>query len=104
MDTSTSKTKQGAVNPANLLQEPHAEAIEQKLPAVSSDLKKLAAGISMIGLQAKRVSGAERRKLMKETKMREGTWREKGPPCKTPSPQDEGAEGSSGGVKRPHSD
>jgi hypothetical protein len=41
---------------------------------------------------------------MKENKTMEGTWREKGPPRKTPSPQDEGAEGSSGSVKRPHSD
>jgi hypothetical protein len=50
MDTSTSKTKQRAVNPADLLQqEPHAEVIEQKLSAVSSD-EKLAAGISKIGL------------------------------------------------------
>jgi hypothetical protein len=99
MNTSTSKTKQGAVNPANLLQqEPQAEVIEQKLSAVSSDKEKLAAGISTIGLQATRLSGAQRRKLMKEKKMREGTWREKGPPRKTSSPQDEGAEGSSGGV------
>jgi hypothetical protein len=41
---------------------------------------------------------------MKEKKMNEGTWRERGPPHKTPSPQDEGAEGSSGDVKLPHSD
>jgi hypothetical protein len=35
--------------------------------------------------------------------MREGTWMEKKPPRKTPSSQDKGAVGSSGGVKRPHS-
>jgi hypothetical protein len=75
MDTSTSKTKQGAVNPANLIhQEPQAEVIEQKLSAVSSDEEKLAAGISKIGLQTKRLSGGQRRKLMKEKRMREGTW------------------------------
>jgi hypothetical protein len=79
MDRSTFKTKQGAVNPADLLQqELHAEVTEQKLPAVSSDEEKLAAGISTTGLQAKRLSGAQRRKRMKEKKMREGTWREKG--------------------------
>jgi hypothetical protein len=99
------KKKQAAVNLANLLQqEPQAEVTEQKLSAVSSDEEKLAAGISTIGLQAKTLSGAQRRRLMREEKMREGTWREKRPPRKTPSPQDEGAEGSSGGVKRPHSD
>jgi hypothetical protein len=54
MDTSTSKTIQGAVNPADFLQqEPHAEVVEQKLSTVSSDEEKLAAGISTIGLQAK---------------------------------------------------
>jgi hypothetical protein len=36
--------------------------------------------------------------------MREGIWTEKKPPRKTPSSQDEGTVGSSGGVKRPHSD
>jgi hypothetical protein len=36
--------------------------------------------------------------------MTEGTWMEKKPPGKTPSSQDKGAEGSSGSVKRPHSD
>jgi hypothetical protein len=35
--------------------------------------------------------------------MREGIWKEKKPPRKTPS-QDKGVVGSSGGVKRPHSD
>jgi hypothetical protein len=36
--------------------------------------------------------------------MREGTWMEKKPPRKTPSSLDKGAVGSTGGVKRPHSD
>jgi hypothetical protein len=36
--------------------------------------------------------------------MREGTWTEKKPPRKTPSSQDKSTVGSSGGVKRPHSD
>jgi hypothetical protein len=36
--------------------------------------------------------------------MRVGTWTEKKPPRKTPSYQDKGTVGSSGGVKRPHSD
>jgi hypothetical protein len=36
--------------------------------------EKLAAGISTIGLQAKRLSGAQRKKLVRERKMKEGTW------------------------------
>jgi hypothetical protein len=36
--------------------------------------------------------------------MGEGTWTEKKPPRKTPSSRDKGTVGSSGGVKRPHSD
>jgi hypothetical protein len=64
----------------------------------------MAAGISMIGLQVKRLSGAQRKKLMKARKMREGNWMERKPPQKTPSPKDKGAEGSSAGVERPHSD
>ena len=58
----------------------------------------------MIGLQTKRLSGAQWKRLTRERKMREGTWTEKKPPRKTPSSQDTGAVGSSGGVKRPHSD
>jgi hypothetical protein len=105
MDTSISKTKQGAANPADLLQqEPHVEVIKKKPSAVSADEERLAAGISTIGLEAKRLSGAQQKKLTREGKMREGTWTEKNPPRKTPSPQDKGAVGSSGGVKRPHSD
>jgi hypothetical protein len=63
----------------------------------------LAAGISTIGLQAKRISGAQRKKVVRERKMKEGTWIEK-PNRKIPPPQDRGTAGSSGGVKRPHSD
>jgi len=36
--------------------------------------------------------------------MRAGTWTEKKPPEKTPSTQSNDGAGSSGGVKRPHSD
>jgi hypothetical protein len=73
------------------------EVKEKKPSALSSDEERLVAGISMIGLQAKRLSGAQQKKLMKERKMREGTWMEKKPPWKTPSPQEKGAEGSSWG-------
>ena len=59
----------------------------------------MAARISMIGLQAKRLSGAQRRRLIKERKMREGTWTEK-PDRKTPPPQDKGKADSSWGCKK----
>jgi hypothetical protein len=105
MDTTISETKQGAATSADLLQqEPHVEVIEQKPSAASSDEERLVAGISMIRLQAKRLPGAQRKKLTRERKIREGTWKEKKPPRKTHYPQGKGAVGSSGGVKRPHSD
>jgi hypothetical protein len=59
---------------------------------------------SGFGLQAKRLSGAQRKKLVRERKMKEGTWMVGKPKRKTSSSQDQGTAGSSGGVKRPHSD
>jgi hypothetical protein len=58
----------------------------------------------MIGLQAKRLSGGQRKYLVRERKMKEGTWMVEKPKRKTPSSQDKETAGSSGGVKRPHSD
>jgi hypothetical protein len=58
----------------------------------------------MIGLQTKRLSGAQQKRLTRERKMKEGTLTEKKPPRKTPSSQEKGVVGSSGGVQRPHSD
>jgi hypothetical protein len=99
MDTSIYETKQGAATSADLLpQEPRVEVIKQKPSVASSDEERLAAGISMIGLW----STVE--KLTRERKKMEGTRMEKKLPCTTPSSQDKGAVGSSGGVKRPHSD
>ena len=85
-----------------LQQEPHAEVVDL-IPSVASDEERLAAGISMIGLQTKSLSGAQRKRLTRERKMREGAWMEKKPPRKIPS-QNKDVEGSSGGVNRPHSD
>jgi hypothetical protein len=79
------------------------EVVDVKSSVASSD-ERLAAGISTIGLQPKKLSGAQRKRLFRERKMRDGTWTEKKPPRKTPSSQDKGTVGSSGGVKRPHSD
>jgi hypothetical protein len=64
----------------------------------------LAADITTIGLQTKRLYGAQQKRLTTERKMREGTWMVEKPPSKTPSPQAKGVVESSGGVKRPHSD
>ena len=47
----------------DLLQKPHVEAADSKTPAVSLDEERLAAGISTIGLQTKKPSGAQLRKL-----------------------------------------
>jgi hypothetical protein len=80
------------------------EVVDLKSSVASSDEERLAAGNSTIGMQTKRLSGAQRKRLIRERKMREGTWMEKKTPRKTPSSQDMGAVGSSGGVKRPHSD
>jgi len=57
----------------------------------------------MIGLKTKRLSEVQRKRLTKERKMREGTWTEKKHRRKTTS-QNKDVTGSSGGVKRPHSD
>jgi hypothetical protein len=62
MDTSNSEIQQRAVNPVDLPQiKTHVEVKVQATSAVSSD-EKLAAGISKIGQQIKRISGAQRRK------------------------------------------
>jgi hypothetical protein len=61
MDTKEMELKQGAT--ADLLQQkPHVEVADSKTSAVSSDEERLAAGISMIGLHTKRLSGAQRKK------------------------------------------
>jgi len=105
METKSTKPIQGAVATADLEQQkPHLEAGDSKLSAASSDEERLAAGISTIGLQTKRLSGAQQKKLVREKKMKEGTWTEKKPPRKIPSSQELGVLGRSGGVKRPHSD
>jgi len=75
MDTKKSEigTKQEAATTADLLQqEPHVEVVNLKSSVASSD-ERLAAGISTIGLQTKRLSGAQRKRLTRERKMREGT-------------------------------
>jgi hypothetical protein len=105
MDTNISEPKQGTADIADLLQQqPHVEVLDIKSSVASSDEERLSAGISTIGLQTKRLSGAQRKRLTRERKMKEGTWTEKKHPRKTPLSQENGAGKSSGGVKRPHSD
>jgi hypothetical protein len=73
MDTTVNKPRQVAT--ADLSQqEPHTLA--------SSEEVRLAAGISTIGLQATRLSGAQRKKLTRERKMMEETWTAEKPPRK----------------------
>jgi hypothetical protein len=59
------RTTQGAATTANLLpqQQPQMKDVEQKPSAASSDEERLAAGISTIELQTKRLSGAQRKRL-----------------------------------------
>jgi hypothetical protein len=97
MDTKETKLKKGTT--ADLLQKPHVEVADSKTPAVSSDEERLAAGISTIGLQTKKPSGAQRRKRTRERNMKEGTWTEN-PPRKTPPSQAKGTVGSSGGGEK----
>jgi hypothetical protein len=105
MNTFEKEPKQGASTTADLLkQKPQEQFLESKPSTASSDEEKLAAGISTIGLQAKRISGAQRKKLVRERKMKEETWMVEKPKRKTHPSQVKGRVGSSGVVKRPHSD
>jgi hypothetical protein len=103
MDTKEMELKQGATSDL-LQQKPHAEVADSKISAVSSDEEKLAAGISMTGLHTKRLSGTQQKKLIRERKMKEGTWKAENPQRKTPLCQVKGTVGCSGSVKRPHLD
>jgi hypothetical protein len=104
MDTNVKELKQGASKIADLLQRnSQDEVLEPKPSTASSDEERLAAGISTIGLQTKKLSGAQRRRFIKERKIKEGIWTEK-PDRKDPPSQDKRMAVSSGGVKRPQSD
>jgi hypothetical protein len=73
--------KQVATTSADLFQqEPHEEVTDLKSSVASSDEERLAAGISKIGLQTKRLFEAQWKRLTRERKMREGTWMGKKPP------------------------
>jgi hypothetical protein len=103
MDTREMELKQGAAT--DLLQQgPHVEVANSGTSAVSSDEERWAAGISMIGLQAKGPSGAQHRRLTREGGMKEGTWMAERPPGGAPSSRVKGMAGGSRGVKGPHSD
>jgi uncharacterized protein (DUF2225 family) len=96
MDTTEKELKQGAIS--ELLQQ------QQQKPAASSDKERLGAGILTTGLQTKRLSGAQRKKLKREKKMKEGTWTVEKTSKENSSISNEITARSSGGVKRPHSD
>jgi hypothetical protein len=61
------------------------EAVGSEPFAVPSDEFRLAAGVTMTRLQTKRLSGAQRKKLIEVKKMKEGTWTVEKPTGKTPS-------------------
>jgi actin-like ATPase involved in cell morphogenesis len=67
-----------------LKQKSQKEVLKSKPSTASSDKEKLAAGISTIGMQAKRLSGAQRKNLVRERKMKEGSWMVEKPKRKTP--------------------
>ena len=60
MNINESEPKQGADTSADLLsqQQPQMKIVEPKLSAASPDEERLVAGISTIGLQTKKFSGA----------------------------------------------
>jgi hypothetical protein len=87
-----------------LQQGSHVEVADSGTSAVSSDEERLVAGGSMIGLQAKGPSGAQRRRLTREGGMKEWTWTAERPPGGAPSSWLKGTVGGGGGVKGPHSD
>jgi len=77
IDAEMFETKQGAPTTADLSQqEPRVEVVDLIPSVASSDEDRFAAGISRIGLQTKRLSGAQRKRLIRERKLREGTWTE----------------------------
>ena len=79
MESISTKPEQVAATIADLAQQiPHIEV--GNLLDASSDKERLVAGISTIGLQTRKPTGAQRRRLTRERKMREGTWIERKPP------------------------
>jgi len=64
MDTFKKELRKGVSKTADLLKEKTQEEVLESNPSTaSSDEEKLAAGIPTIGLQAKRLSGAQRKNL-----------------------------------------
>jgi hypothetical protein len=65
---------QAAVTSVDLSrQEPQGEVVNPKSFAAASEEERLAAGVSTMGLHTKRFSGAQRRKLTRERKIRKGS-------------------------------
>jgi hypothetical protein len=63
MDTKILDTKQGTATTADLSQhEPHVEVVDLKSSVASSDEERLAASVSTIRLQTKRLSGSQRKR------------------------------------------
>jgi hypothetical protein len=75
MDMIIDELEQGAAGPADLLQQdPHGEVVGFKPFVASPDEERLAADVSTIRLQTKRLLGTQQKKLIETRKMNEGTW------------------------------
>jgi hypothetical protein len=70
------------------------EVVGSKPSVDSSDEERLAPDFSTARLQTKKFSGAQRKRLTRGTKMKEGSWTDKKPPRQSPSQE----------IKRPDSD
>jgi hypothetical protein len=84
--------------------QPQLEFEEPKSSAASPAEESLGAGILTTGLQKKRLSGAQRKRLTRDRKMKEDTWKDKRPPGKPSSSQTKDMTEGSGGMKRSYSD
>jgi hypothetical protein len=81
MNTNEPKSKQGTDSSIDLPIQLHPQMkdVEPKL-STASDEQRLVAGTSTVDLQTRRLSGAQRKRLTRERKMREGTWMAEKPP------------------------
>jgi hypothetical protein len=72
MDTKIDEPEQGAAVAADLLQQDSQVEVVGSKPSVGpSDVERLSEVISTIRLQTKRLSGVQRKKLLKSKKMKE---------------------------------
>jgi hypothetical protein len=105
MNTNEPKPKQGTDSSADLPIQLHPQMKDGK-PKLSkaSDEQRPVAGTSKVGLQTRRLYEAQRKRLIRERKMREGTWKADKPPGKSSLSQVKRMPEGTGSVQRQHSD